>query len=181
MQMLLPVQARLSRYVHAMTRDRDVARDILSETILAAYEKFETVKQPDSFFGFLVMIARRKFYKHLWRQKFFRRYDESDSDRMVDHGTSPDAHADVAILHAALAKLPVLQREAVSLFEIAGFSLVEIAEIQNSSLSAVKARVCRARAKLATLLGARNVESGKVNVVRFPGAIPVIETEEALP
>ena len=53
-----------------------------------------------------------------------------------------------AFLHQALALLPDAQREAVILFEISGFNLKEVAEIQEASLSAVKQRLKRGRERL---------------------------------
>jgi RNA polymerase sigma-70 factor (ECF subfamily) len=56
------------------------------------------------------------------------------------------------VLDRALARLPEKQREAVILFEISGFSLAEIREIQGGSLSGVKSRIVRGRDNLANLL-----------------------------
>ena len=55
-------------------------------------------------------------------------------------------------LYQALARLPELQREAIILFEITGFSIKEIMEIQNSGASAVKQRLARGRKELARIV-----------------------------
>jgi RNA polymerase sigma-70 factor (ECF subfamily) len=55
-------------------------------------------------------------------------------------------------LYKALALLPDEQRECLVLFEITGFSIKEIMEIQNSSESAIKQRLKRGRAKLLEIL-----------------------------
>ena len=54
------------------------------------------------------------------------------------------------MLHKALSYLPELQREALILFEITGYSIKEIMEIQKSGSSAVKQRLARGRKELAT-------------------------------
>jgi DNA-directed RNA polymerase specialized sigma24 family protein len=48
----------------------------------------------------------------------------------------------------ALSALPEKQREAVVLFEIEGFSIEEVAKMQNAKISAVKSRLARGRARL---------------------------------
>jgi RNA polymerase sigma factor (sigma-70 family) len=48
----------------------------------------------------------------------------------------------------ALQRLPVEQREAIVLFEVEGFAIDEIAELQRASQSAVKSRLARARQRL---------------------------------
>ena len=47
-----------------------------------------------------------------------------------------------------LAGLPAVQREAVVLFEIEGFSVEEIAAMQEVTVSAVKSRLARGRDRL---------------------------------
>jgi RNA polymerase sigma-70 factor, ECF subfamily len=158
MRLYRPVQARLSLYVHAMVSEREEAREILSETCLTAYERFETVKDPESFIYFLFTIAKRKYKRGVWRRKIFRAYDASLHEP-VDHGNpSPETQTDLRLLHDALAKLPSKQREAVTLFELSDLPLEEIAKIQNSKLSAVKQRVRRGRFKLADRLGASTTD-----------------------
>lgn len=60
--------------------------------------------------------------------------------------------ADNDALNRALSHIPPTSREALILAEVAGFSLAEIAEHQNSTLSATKVRVHRARRSLRDLL-----------------------------
>jgi DNA-directed RNA polymerase specialized sigma24 family protein len=76
-------------------------------------------------------------------------YDAFHEDRSQ---SSPETQADTQILYDALQRLPHKQREAFVLFEISGFSLQEIQEMQGDSLSAVKMRLVRARETLRTML-----------------------------
>ncbi len=60
-----------------------------------------------------------------------------------------EPHDDRWILHQALATLSSKQRAALLLFEIGGFSIEEITNIQQAkSISAIKSRLSRARRKL---------------------------------
>jgi RNA polymerase sigma factor (sigma-70 family) len=70
----------------------------------------------------------------------------------------------VHFLHVALAQLVEEQREAIILFEIAGFSIKEIVEIQAVSQSAVKQRLKRGREKLVEILTHESsLKMGEVN------------------
>lgn len=54
--------------------------------------------------------------------------------------------------YAALDTLPDKQREAVIMFEILGFSMKEIHDVQGRTLIAIKVRISRGRAELTRLL-----------------------------
>ena len=144
------------RYVRAMARDAEDARDIVNEALLVAFSQFEAVRKPESILFYLITIAKRinmKLYRRgLWHVRYDRRYE----DIVHDSGAAPDSLPDVGILYAAIGKLPTRMREAVVLFEISGLSLEEIRVVQGGSLSGVKARVVRGRRKLAELLGVDN-------------------------
>jgi RNA polymerase sigma-70 factor (ECF subfamily) len=61
-------------------------------------------------------------------------------------------------LKAALAQLPVDQREAILLVGAQGFSYEEAAAICGARIGTIKSRVNRARTRLADLLGIENPE-----------------------
>jgi len=69
-----------------------------------------------------------------------------------------DGHADLEDLKAALAQLPIDQREALLLVGPQGFSYEEAAEICGARIGAIKSRVNRARTRLAELLGIESPE-----------------------
>jgi RNA polymerase sigma-70 factor (ECF subfamily) len=153
MALLDPLHGRLEHFALALTRDRDAARDIVGETILIAYERFETLREPAAFLSYLFTIARRV---HQARQRHGRRTESLEAahwERLHDPRLAPDIRADISAVYAALEQLPAPQREAVVLFEIVGLSLKEIHEIQGGTLVAVKVRISRGRKRLAKILG----------------------------
>ncbi|MFP4528853.1 MAG: RNA polymerase sigma factor [Candidatus Kapaibacterium sp.] len=156
--LLEPVRRRLSLFARAMTRNDDDARDLMSETILLAYENFEKIRDRQAFPAYLFSIASRLRKRNMWRARIFGGYDEEMAANMPDGGQSPESRVDIAALYEALAKLPRKQHEAIVLFEISGFTLNEIQEIQGGSLSGVKSRLRRGRQRLAELLGATDAD-----------------------
>lgn len=146
-------QPALERYVLAMTRDPEAAKDVVGETILIAFERFETLKSPEAFLSFLFTIATRAYRRAEARSVRVPRADEHAIEGMLDPGISPETAADIGVVHHALAMLPEKQREAVVLFEIIGLSMKEIQVIQGGTVVGVKVRISRGRRKLAKYLG----------------------------
>jgi RNA polymerase sigma-70 factor (ECF subfamily) len=75
-------------------------------------------------------------------------YDEQAAELLPDPGALPDTNHDVKLLNELLSKLPDKQREAIVLFELSGFSIEEIRDLQGGSLSGVKMRLSRGRDQL---------------------------------
>lgn len=150
--LLEPVYDGLYRFIYAMTRHRDKADDLMSETILQAYERFETVRDTQAFFSFVLTIAKRVHKRREWRARLFI-FDNDTLDYTYGNTSSPETATDTELMLDALDTLPAKQREALILFEISGFSIEEISAVQGDSISAVKSRLARGRRKLAALLG----------------------------
>jgi len=127
-------------------RDTNDAKDLMSETLLRAYAGLEKLRNRDSFIYFLFAIAKRV---HLEKIRYQQRHDVlKDKDFQVN----PSEETDIWLLKKAMLKLPVKEQEALQLFEVCGFSIKEIAEIQQSNISLVKIRLFRSRKKLRKLL-----------------------------
>ncbi len=147
-----PVEQNLYRYARAMAESYEEAKDLAADTVLAAYEGFESLRHKEAFLSYLFTIASRIAKKKRWRKKFFGVYDEVEAYQMPDGSQKADRNVDIELLYKALGQLPAKQKEALVLFEISGFSLKEIQEMQGGSLSAVKSRITRGREKLTEML-----------------------------
>jgi len=126
--------------------------DLHSETIARAFESYDKLKNKDAFPAFVYGIAKNIIKNELRKQSSINKYDIYK----LDHETISRNHAEqcfeIEVLYKALARLPENQKEAIILFEITGYSIKEIAEIQNSGESAVKQRLKRGREKLSEIL-----------------------------
>jgi len=153
MELLKPLTGRLERYALAITMNRDEAKDVVGETVMLAWENFDKLKSDDAFLSFLFTIASRVYCK---RQRVFFKYrvnEVQDVDELYCRTLAPDVSTDVGILYKAMEKIPVQQKEAIILYEIMGFSIKEICNIQDSNESSVKMRHVRGRQKIAELMG----------------------------
>jgi RNA polymerase sigma-70 factor (ECF subfamily) len=142
-----PVHPRLCRYVQALIRNREEARDVISEVTLIALEKFSTIKDTDKFIYFLFGIARKQFMKKLEKDK---RATLTLND--TSFSTQP---ADQKIwkyeLELLLNKLSAHDQQRLVLYEISGFSYKEIAELTGESLQEVKAGLYQTRQQLKSI------------------------------
>jgi RNA polymerase sigma-70 factor (ECF subfamily) len=153
LELLKPVYRRLWRFALVTAGNHADAQDLMSETILATYERFHTVRDAKAFVSFLFTVATRIHRHKTRRSRWFDSYDHERASALHSTEASPEVAAEICVLLESIDKLPTKQREAVVLFEISGFSLEDIREIQGGTLSGVKSRLRRGREALAELLG----------------------------
>jgi RNA polymerase sigma-70 factor, ECF subfamily len=158
---VMPHLADLQRFVQAMTHDVEQTNDLVSETLYLAYKYFDTLREPQAAKSWLFTIARREFYEFLRKNKPLQAFSDNEEELWEDTAPLPDASTDIYLLYQALERLPEKQREAILLFDVFGFSLNDVGELQGDSLSAVKQRLKRGRERLARYLGANTISSDK--------------------
>ncbi len=155
-----PLQPHLQRFVLAMTRNEELTKDIIGETILIAFERIDALRHDEAFLSFLFTIATRIYRKRSREMERTVGIEPEDVAGLFDHATPPDVAADIAALYVALEKLPQKQREAVLLYEVIGLSTQEIRDVQGGTLVGVRVRIARARKKLARILGVDDIITG---------------------
>jgi RNA polymerase sigma-70 factor (ECF subfamily) len=147
-----PIHDQFERFCRARVYGDMEFRDLINETLLVAYEKFDTLKSHDAFLSFLFGISVRLLANNKRKRKEVAVPSQEELNRHRDLNADTATKTEVYLLHKALAMLPEIQRECVILFEISGFSIKEIAVLQESSESAIKQRLKRGRDKLAEIL-----------------------------
>ena len=146
-----PVHDRFERVCRARVFGQMDFRDLMNETLLIGFQKFNELKSEKAFLSFLFGICVRILSNYSQKK---REVDYLEDHNLVNLANSDSADSDIEVflLHKALAKLPVEQKESIILFELTGFSIKEIAALHQVSESAVKQRLVRGRKKLAELL-----------------------------
>lgn len=145
-----PVHPAFERFCRARVYGDMDYEDLMNETLIVAFEKFSSLRTPDSFLSFLIGISIRILANHSKKRKEIIG-NGLDVD-IPDTSMNAEVWTDVHFLHKALRMLEDNQRECLILFEITGFSIKEIAAIQDSSESAIKQRLRRARMRLKEIL-----------------------------
>lgn len=147
-----PIHNRFERFCRARAFYDMPYEDLMNETLLVAYKKFDQLKNEAAFLSFLIGISTRLLANSHRKKKATTVEDEFILTNYPDPERQVDRQFEVETLHKALAQLPDIQREALILFEITGFSIKEIMELQNSGQSAVKQRLARGRTALAEII-----------------------------
>lgn len=123
-------------YLH---NDADAA-DAISETVLACFEKLDTLHQPRYFRTWLVRVLIRKCQDMLRERK-----RSVPLDEITEVGREEPGHARVEFL-ALLDSLDEKYRTVLLLYYGEGFSVGEIAQAMDLKVETVKTRLKRARA-----------------------------------
>jgi len=147
-----PIHDRFERFCRARVYGKMDYRDLINDTLLVAFEKFETLKSEKAFLSFLFGICVRLLANNKRKKHEVELIDDATINSIKDQSSDASIDAEVHFLHKALTQLNDDQRECIVLFEISGFSIIEIAEIQSTSISSVKQRLKRGREKLVELL-----------------------------
>lgn len=153
MQAFSPLQPSLERYALHLTRNRYDARELVADTIAAVYERFDTITNKQALLSYVFTIATR-IWNATKRHRNRNVVTASEQfETLFDSSATAEEQYDISLLYKAIAKLPEHIQQAVILFEIMGFSIQEIANIQECTEVSVKVRLHRARKKLRSLLG----------------------------
>jgi RNA polymerase sigma-70 factor, ECF subfamily len=151
LELFEPMRSSLSGFCRALSKNTDDAKDLMSETILKTYENFEKIINPLAFKSYMFSIASRLNKRKNWRSRIFSILDFDSVPDVPSHDSLQDILPDVEYLYKMMKKLNMQEQEAIALFEISGFSIKEVAEIQNTGESTVKSRLKRGREKLIKL------------------------------
>lgn len=153
MTLLEPIHSRAGATARRLSGSRADGEDLFQETVLRAFNKLESLRDPARFPGWfyavLLSVHRSRSRRASWRRFFSLETAMAQGFDMAaqDRGSELLFRAATRVAKA-LATLPAVQREAVVLFELDGFSIEEIAELARVTPSAVKSRLGRGRARL---------------------------------
>lgn len=163
MQLYKPVQHRLSAYCRVVTGSEGMAFDLIQDTLAAAFEGFDKLRDSGAFQFFLFGIARNCHLKQQRRWKFFGKQSDIKPTNIEVTSDSIEMQYDIELIHKSIAKLNTEQRDAVLQFHIMGFSISDIAQNLKITEAAVKNRLVRGRENLRKLISDK--ESRMVNSI----------------
>ena len=143
------IHESFARFCHARAYGLMDPEDLISESVLKALENFGKLRKKEAFLSFMFSIAKNIVSAKHRRSKFKGAYNEVDAHSIPESGIDAETKHDVQVLYKALNNLSEKEKEAIILFEISGFSIKEVAKIQNSGESAIKQRLKRGRENLA--------------------------------
>jgi RNA polymerase sigma-70 factor, ECF subfamily len=147
-----PLRADVYRFVLWLARNRQVAEDVVQETMLRAWRSLPGLKDDGSVKQWLLTIARRE-HARLFERKQHPTVNlddliEVESPVLASETLQPDDE-----LHRAILQLEDEYREPLVLQVLMGYTTEEIAAQMNLNQGAVLTRLFRARNRLRVALG----------------------------
>jgi RNA polymerase sigma-70 factor (ECF subfamily) len=149
MQAYQPIHDNFVRFCKARAHNVMSFEDLVNESILKTYENWGNLAKKDSLLYFLFTTASN-IVRNAIRKKKEGSLTGEEKNLMVSNTVEKDMQ--IAYLYEQLDRLSDQKKEALILFEISGFSIREIATIQESSEGAVKVMLSRARQELKELM-----------------------------
>src|SRR6476661_1451848 len=95
LDLLRPYQASLSRFAQAMTGNAESAKDLVSETVLKAYESFDKLRDTGGFQSYLFTIASRLANRDRARGQRWADWDEERMNQIPAQGNGPEMKVEV--------------------------------------------------------------------------------------
>lgn len=164
---ILKTLPHLRAFAISLTGDMDRADDLVQETILRALSHLHQFQPGTSMQAWLFTILRNQFHTLHRRRK--REVEDPDGIIASRVPVAPEqgSRLDWEDLQTALKTLPVIQREALLLVAVEGFSYEEAAMVCNTKVGTIKSRINRARMRLAELTGVEKTDdTGPDRVVK---------------
>lgn len=149
----LAYHRRLARFLVRMTRQYDVAEEIINDTMWVVWQKAGEFRGTARVSTWIMGIAYRRALKTLRRANLQSRWVDTSADlEFTDQGATVDSAERRELVERALAHLPLEQRLVLEFTFFLGHSCGEIAEIMECPVNTVKTRLFHARRKLRALM-----------------------------
>ncbi len=142
---------RLFRTALAWSGSRDRADDLVQNTLIKAASNWHTLRDPAKLDAWLFSILTNCWRMHLRSQRKFESLADVPEDFLIDERTPElihEAREVVDRIRLAVASLPVLHREVVTLVDLEEFSYLEVARILDVPAGTVMSRLARGRQPL---------------------------------
>lgn len=139
----------MRRYAFALLRDRDLADDIVQDSLERALHKRHLLKHPERIRGWLFRIVYRQCLDHFRRPA--RAVVPADEDTLdgAAHQIATAEDRLVALdIFEAIDRLPPNQRAVVLLVALEGLNYAEVAAVIDVPVGTVRSRLSRARETL---------------------------------
>lgn len=158
---------RLYRVAYSWTHDAHLSRDLVQEAVSRAIAKHKQLKDIEYLNPWLFRILSNCWMDVCRQKKYVEEWDESLPLQTQDTPEVQQHHREIKNrVHRAMSRLPMEQRQVVTLVDLEGFSYSEVAEIVNVPVGTVMSRLCRARNKLRTYLETEPVHESTNATVR---------------
>jgi len=152
-RLLEPIHDRALAFARSIAKSRADGDDLFQEALVRALAKLDGLREDGAFRGWLYRVIV-SVHRSRYRQAFWRRFlplgplGPLGAEPAAAHRGADETLGGAERARAALATLPHDQREAIVLHDLEGWRVEEIAELEGTSVSAIKSRLSRGRERL---------------------------------
>lgn len=144
------VQKAFRRFLTALCcGDSHLADDIAQESFIKAWLSIDNLKKLDNFSSWIYRIGYNTFLNQCRYRKHHPGYEAVVFTEAEETADSSFRYQE---LYAALNRLTPTERTSILLYYMEGYSVKEIAEIENVGVNAVKQHLSRGRRHLKSLM-----------------------------
>ncbi|MCX7550057.1 RNA polymerase sigma factor [Xanthomarina sp. F2636L] len=147
---------KLCVYAYGLTRDHDLAEDIVQNVFIRTWRKRGKLKSEFSIKSFLYKLVYNEFIDQYRKQKnvfpLEKKYIEELTTIIEDNDSSAVEHL-IGLVKKEIQNLPPKCREIFLLSKESGLTNIEIAEHKNISLKTVEAHITKAFSILRIKIG----------------------------
>jgi RNA polymerase sigma-70 factor (ECF subfamily) len=154
---LAQVIPHLRAFGRSLSGNRDVADDLVQETLLKAWAARHRFQAGTNMRAWTFIILRNLFLSQMRRARFKGEWDDFTASKLLAAPAGQDRQIELADLERGLMELPQAQREALILVGAGGFAYEEAAKICGCAVGTIKSRVARGRSALETVLEEGNM------------------------
>jgi RNA polymerase sigma-70 factor, ECF subfamily len=140
-------------FARSLSGRPELAEDLAQETLAKAWQSRRAFTPGTNLKAWLFTILRNEFYSHLrraWRQT---PWDAELSNSLAAPPGEQRWVVELSDMARAMYELPEVQRDALILVGVGGFTYDEVAVFTKTAVGTVKSRVSRGRQSLRTILG----------------------------
>lgn len=145
----------LYRIAYAWCHDAALADDLVQETLSKAWVRRAQLRDEAALKSWMVAIMNHCWLDHLRKRRDFDDVEDWQ-DTLESAADTPEVSCNreqvIACVRAAVARLPLGQRQVLTLVDLEEFGYAEVAGILDIPVGTVMSRLSRARASLKGLL-----------------------------
>jgi len=140
-----PIHSRFIRYCSTVSYGILETEDLAQEAIIATLQNYDNINDKNKLLNYMIGVVRNLVKNQRRRKKFQAHWEDDLLNKLESATQDGEVALDIHFLLKAMDDLPTKQKEAILLFEVSGFSMKEISDLQESSISATKTRISRGR------------------------------------
>jgi RNA polymerase sigma-70 factor (ECF subfamily) len=149
------IRPKLYRLAYSWSHNAALADDLVQETLIKALKNSSQLRDPALLNSWLFSILANCLRDHFRQHKEMDDIEELEDYRYAHENTPENVHSQsqiVSRVRDAVAKLPLGQRQVLTLVDLEELTYIEVASILGIPIGTVMSRLCRARVAMKILL-----------------------------